>query len=599
MDFVDSVTVLGNDEFRKPIVSLEKNGVQAMLEAARDVWQPITEEIIISWYKTGGMPLVVDEFCKLHMTRQTGALKQLGLTEDQMRLVSAQLEKTGELKEILQSRILQSIAADSRYTTWESLINALADEDTVLVRGDWITQQSGGQLPRRQDLPKTAFWDHQTLAKRLNESNDAVGPVAIVAVSYCWLSSTDPDPDGGYLTLLSSLVSAAVGRLRTWRGEPGVRHAEEFNDMWMTVQSEGDIAIFIDWCSMYQVPRSEEQEESFQKSLSDIDIWFAHQGTHSWLITGLSSGRDTPKKSADYYNRGWPSFEYALSNMAKDREMILTFGHLSDETFVRWTDIDLDCRTKQAPRLTPESMKATLAVNYFSNEADRDFLCHKYEEAYGNIFIKAKQLTFRDYNVGIMEFNRLAPMESPLLREIAEMLPKCFRLQKFVLSNVHLLIGDGAYLVKALRRCRTLVHLEFRDTSLHSKDVAAVATLVDCCTALKYLLLSINNISNSAVIALANVLPQSQLSMLGLDHNLISDDGGSALASSLAFCNQLKCLTLHDNRLSDVCKEDMEAAWSLAGLPQSDLAKSWASVNLSRRHAMTAAKFESHGGLFL
>ena len=73
-----------------------------------------------------------------------------------------------------------------------------------------------------------------------------------------------------------------------------------------------DLGVFIDWCALYQQPRSAVQQATFATALSSINLWYAHQGTTVWLVTG---GADDAGVS--YWAKGWCSCEYALTMMVK------------------------------------------------------------------------------------------------------------------------------------------------------------------------------------------------------------------------------------------------------------------------------------------
>ena len=74
-----------------------------------------------------------------------------------------------------------------------------------------------------------------------------------------------------------------------------------------------DLGLIVDWCALYQAPRTPEQDASFQQGLRAINLWYAHQGTSVWLVT---AGRDRVN-GLSYGEKGWCSFEFALAMMIK------------------------------------------------------------------------------------------------------------------------------------------------------------------------------------------------------------------------------------------------------------------------------------------
>ena len=76
-----------------------------------------------------------------------------------------------------------------------------------------------------------------------------------------------------------------------------------------------DVGLFMDWSSLYQQPRTPEQSDVFGQSLRAINLWYAHQHTTVWLVTG---GRAVHgHREMGYHDKGWTTFEYELSHMIK------------------------------------------------------------------------------------------------------------------------------------------------------------------------------------------------------------------------------------------------------------------------------------------
>merc|ERR1711965_1081400 len=84
---------------------------------------------------------------------------------------------------------------------------------------------------------------------------------------------------------------------------------------WKAFEARGvtDLGVIIDWCALWQAPRTPEQSEVFSVGLKGINLWYAHQGTTVWFIT---AGADRVK-GLTYWDKGWTSFEFALSMLIK------------------------------------------------------------------------------------------------------------------------------------------------------------------------------------------------------------------------------------------------------------------------------------------
>ena len=108
--------------------------------------------------------------------------------------------------------------------------------------------------------------------------------VEIAAVSYCWAKPEHPDPGGQQLKTVASIITS---RLRN-------RH--------MPLE---DLAIFLDFGSLPQKPRSPEDQDRFDRGLKAVNLWYGHMLTCVWLLTRVLEGMKA------YNERGWPVFEKA------------------------------------------------------------------------------------------------------------------------------------------------------------------------------------------------------------------------------------------------------------------------------------------------
>lgn len=88
-------------------------------------------------------------------------------------------------------------------------------------------------LPRRQEMPPEAFVHEEELRALVPES--ARGRLAVISISHCWRSPTNPDPDGA--TLLS------VGSL--FRERERMRGGASSYAYWPE-----EAGVFLDWCSL-------------------------------------------------------------------------------------------------------------------------------------------------------------------------------------------------------------------------------------------------------------------------------------------------------------------------------------------------------------
>mmetsp|Transcript_14565 Transcript_14565/g.41740 ORF Transcript_14565/g.41740 Transcript_14565/m.41740 type:complete len:802 (-) Transcript_14565:92-2497(-) len=355
-----------------------------------------------------------------------------------------------------------------------SIKSALEDRDTVLVRGDWVLGLAigGGKLPRRQELPEGA-----TVPPSRLTSQDK-----IVAISCRWLTKEHPDPDGVQLQ--------TVGRV-LWH----------FTKYW-----EGaNVAIFIDWCSLYQEPRSMSEKAAFQRSLRNIHMWYAHQDISLWMITGTSDRPD----ATSYGDRGWPTFEQALAGLITPASMVLDLGKL-DDTCEDFLSTVRTCAAKRPAPADPESFYQTLLTKRFSHASDRALVEEKYQEAFQAVLIEATRLYYSTLgwndgeivklSVSLPRCSRLTALELSDNRitpdgfgSLCHCLPQLPALSRLALDK-NLLRNRGAELLShVLPRCFTLEWMDLRQNQIIKLGVDRLA----CChmpTHLRFIDLRGNNV---------------------------------------------------------------------------------------------------------
>lgn len=193
----------------------------------------------------------------------------------------------------------------------------------VLLDGEWLLRRAAKlegvldrnerkkfALPRRQDLERNepeAFMSLSRLRELQHHGGAEEGvdgelaawrrinsPLRLVCVSHCWHGAEHPDPFGDNLWVLADALIKA-------------RQVERF--------PQGDFAVFLDWCSLHQRDasgwRSVPEKAAFSQALSKMNLWYAHQKTLVFLLTGTPKA--WPADTVSYHSRGWPSFERMIS----------------------------------------------------------------------------------------------------------------------------------------------------------------------------------------------------------------------------------------------------------------------------------------------
>lgn len=371
---------------------------------------------------------------------------------------------------------------------------ALEDRDTVLVRGDWVIGLgiSGGVLPRRQEVPEGAIVQPSRLT-----SQDK-----IVAVSYCWLTEEHPDPQGNQLQIMSRVL---------W----------QFSQYW----DGANVAIFIDWCSLYQEPRSKSEKAAFHRSLRHIHLWYTHQDISLWMLTKFPDEQSTRR----YWDRGWPTFEHALAGLVTPARMVLDLGKL-DEGCEDFLSTIRTCVAKRPAPEDPESFYQTLLTKSLSKGADRSLLEEKYQEAFQAAVVQATKLYY---------------------------------------STLGWEDGEIVKLSVTLPNCTHLTALDLSDNRITPDGFTNFCHCLPSCTALARLALDKNLLRNRGLELLSHVLPRCfSLKWLDLRHNQIGKLG----VDRLACCHMPTHLRFVDLRGNNVKRghtsaERMIEAWKRAGKP--------------------------------
>ena len=167
---------------------------------------------------------------------------------------------------------------------WEAL-GALDGKATLILRGSWVKKQRGGRLPKRGDkLPSEALITVQELreihAKAKGGRRPPSKALPAIALSHYWRTKEHPDPDG--VTLGCAPTAAPPPNLARPASLPTPvlplvvlprLVIDALKAHWADFERKGvtDVGILIDWCGLYQAPRTEEQTPIFAEALKAIN----------------------------------------------------------------------------------------------------------------------------------------------------------------------------------------------------------------------------------------------------------------------------------------------------------------------------------------
>jgi hypothetical protein len=194
--------------------------------------------------------------------------------------------------------------------------------------------------------------------------------VAVVAISYCWRAPNHPDPDGQ--TLLE--ISKVLEKQRRQRGSKN--YDDDLFKNWPQ-----EVGVFMDYCSMFQQERSEDEGVCFRMSLKDLDLFYAHQWTTVFLLTSTDV-------APSYHDRGWPTYEYALACLVKT-----TVNYQWDSAL----DLgDPESRPLSGAPLTKAALQDLLSTKTFTNGADKDLVVSLYERTLTHAYSGSREMVM-DY----------------------------------------------------------------------------------------------------------------------------------------------------------------------------------------------------------
>jgi len=213
------------------------------------------------------------------------------------------------------------------------LYEALAEGTghTVLLKASWLRKRakmwsketsSETAFLRRQDLPVEAIMTLQEL-RRIRDANTSqqfimqsdisLWRLPIVAVSYCWLSPSDPDPYGEQLRS----IGAELDRALSAKSKVDVKGAARADWGKAEMSVFEDVGVFVDYFSMDQKQRTEEEGKRFNRALYAVNSWYNHPCITVLLLMGLPAWYTSVESNKAYMERGWPVFEKSISTMSK------------------------------------------------------------------------------------------------------------------------------------------------------------------------------------------------------------------------------------------------------------------------------------------
>lgn len=352
---------------------------------------------------------------------------------------------------LVREPVLEEDPVAKRLLEGDSLYEVLASGAVSLLKGSWLVDFAEGvegerPLPRRQDLPAESFWQPDDLfALTRSGQRELRSGHEIIAFSHCWLSAEHPDPHRSQVEKLGRFVKGWANK------QSGL----------LTTR----VAVYIDWCSLMQEPRTAAETALFARGQEQAMLWFCHKLVHVMLLT------QTPRGVNPYLARGWTFFESAVGVIkahwggnvfdmgrcesgARHIERGWPNTSIAMSVLVELNNSSLDSATFQMsspprrPPLTPKKFAQILETKILAERSDIETLVRQYTDTFHAF---ANSMVVLDYS-GLDWGDHDAEM-------VADALPSFTRLKELNMSHNELTEMGAGLLAAEIPECKALAKL--------------------------------------------------------------------------------------------------------------------------------------------
>jgi len=263
------------------------------------------------------------------------------------------------------------------------LANFLQNSDVRLIRAEFIWHLCNERrlLPRRQEAHEffdgpsgrqSALVTHEEVQKWAKGETEAL----ICSISHCWESREHPDPCGYQLGIIAG---------STW---------------WYALAYKAPIWLFLDYTSLFQFKRSDEQDNSFGEGMKHMHLLYSHEytmtlgvqsltpkrlweeleeGGHTVLIYHAPTGavkevrlQELTRNCVEYLMRGWCEAELQWSSTRSDGTSHQRIDQAEEDAERDWREIPL----KGKVPLTPEEFQKQMQSLEFTHRSDTEAVFH-------------------------------------------------------------------------------------------------------------------------------------------------------------------------------------------------------------------------------
>lgn len=288
------------------------------------------------------------------------------------------------------------------YSSKKTLLTAIKKQSIKLV-----TPKLFFDCEKKAGLPK-----YQTVSPQyiLGASTvDHFEEVEVVAISYCWTTEPHPDPEGYYIGTLAQMFHLFLAGkydptepFRKYSVGAKPTFAKQLRDEGFCFGA-GDgrpVAVFLDWVSLPQDKpygtRTRFENVIFKDLLRNINIWYAHEDTHVWMLTFLTPSA----RRASYSSSGWTTFERTVGGIISPQYKLLNIDEkardkLSNGDWDNYLQLSIDIMDQRGPPKTPEEFDAIVDECTFTKQTDSyEIIKPKYKQTFEAVIAEAKVLRY-------------------------------------------------------------------------------------------------------------------------------------------------------------------------------------------------------------
>jgi Ran GTPase-activating protein (RanGAP) involved in mRNA processing and transport len=495
---------------------------------------------------------------ELAIGRLNAALRCAGLPEEQAPPTAQS-----------QTSVTSGAAAEPNpYFDVETLLASVESGAIAAVKGTWLVglHKRGGRLSRRQDLPPEAFWSAGELKRVALALGDDFG-VLFVALSYRWLTKEHPDPDGFHLGIVAAVAELYLN-LRGGKFPLGDDDGPDGfpSQLTLAFRKHGlglpEFALFWDFASLHQPPRTDAEAKLFPKGLQNSNVWYGHARTVVWMQSQLPEGfaarmrASEPPLAETYEDSGWCYVEAAISAAIKPGFLRLDLAKRTEEAMAcaygpeeprglhpvtNNFKLACVCARRRPPPPSPETVRCLLQTEKrFTNSSDVSKVADLYAAFFGRVT-----------NVDALVFKGLEWGDADVVK-LCEVLPRFAAVRTLDLSSNKIGPEGASALGEALKVNAVLTFLHLAGNHIGDEGAKAIANALKVNAVLTTLFLNDNNIGAEGAIAIAEALKvNAVLTTLGLYNNNIGPEGAIAIAEALKVNAVMTNLYLGVNKIGD------------------------------------------------